>query len=151
MVLLEISRAGRKHVFIQHWGWGLQPVSWASSPFRVYQIKLGYFFLICICAQHFFSGGEYHGSIVFSLEHSEHKKSGIMSALSCLFAVFGLVAANGLATLTLMKGSELWMRICFLIGALEGCSVICSKHTVEKRRHLLLFQTNYCKKFGFVC
>ena len=78
------------------------------------------FFLVLICVQHFFSGGEYHGSIVFSLEHSEQKDSGFMSSLSCLFAVFGLVAANGLATISVLMENELWVRGCFFAGAAGG-------------------------------
>ena len=77
-------------------------------------------FLVLICAQYFFSGGEYHGSIVFSLEHSEQKYGGFMSALSCLFAVFGLVAANGLATLATLMADDLWVRGCFFAGAGGG-------------------------------
>lgn len=75
-------------------------------------------FLVLTCAQHFFSGGEYHGSIVFSLEHAIQKKSGLMSSLSCLFAVLGLVAANGFATLALKD--EMWVRMCFFIGSIGG-------------------------------
>lgn len=70
--------------------------------------------LLLICAQYFFSGGEYHGSIVFSLEHG--KESGLMSSLSCLFAVFGLALANGLATLAGGGG----VRLCFLVGGVGG-------------------------------
>lgn len=77
-------------------------------------------FLICICAQYFFSGGEYHGSIVFSLEHAESQQKGCMSAFSCLFAVFGLVAANGLATLAFVMDDLFWVRICFFVGAMSG-------------------------------
>lgn len=77
-------------------------------------------FLVLIGAQHFFSGGEYHGSIVFSLEHSGKKYNGFMSSLSCLFAVFGLVAANGLATLSFLMEDELWIRVCFFVGAMGG-------------------------------
>lgn len=86
---------------------GVVPIHWIS-------------FLLLIGAQHFFSGGEYHGSIVFSLEHGENKKSGLMSSLSCLFAVFGLVSASGLATLALATGELFWMRVCFFMGALGG-------------------------------
>lgn len=71
--------------------------------------------LALICAQYFFSGGEYHGSIVFSLEHG--KSSGLMSSLSCLFAVLGLVAASGLVALS--SGGP-WVRLCFLVGGLGG-------------------------------
>ncbi len=78
------------------------------------------YFLVLIGAQHFFSGGEYHGSIVFSLEHSQQKQNGLMSALSCLFAVFGLVFASGLATLSIAMQDPFWMRICFLIGGAGG-------------------------------
>ncbi len=77
-------------------------------------------FLILIGAQHFFSGGEYHGSVIFSLEHSGKKYSGFMSSLSCLFAVFGLVVANGLATLSFLIKDELWIRVCFFVGAIGG-------------------------------
>jgi MFS transporter, MHS family, proline/betaine transporter len=77
-------------------------------------------FLVLICAQHFFSGGEYHGSIVFSLEHSERKQNGIMSSLSCLFAVFGLILANGLASLSSLIEYELAIRICFFVGGVGG-------------------------------
>lgn len=89
-------------------------------------------FLVLICAQHFFSGGEYHGSIVFSLEHSEEKQSGLMSSLSCLFAVFGLVAANGLATHSFLMENELWIRVCFFVGALGGLiSYLLKNHCQE--------------------
>lgn len=89
-------------------------------------------FLILICAQHFFSGGEYHGSIVFSLEHSEQKQSGFMSSLSCLFAVLGLASANGLASLSFVMQDELWIRICFLVGAAGGLiSYILKNHCQE--------------------
>lgn len=77
-------------------------------------------FLVLICAQHFFSGGEYHGSIVFSLEHSERKQNGTMSSLSCLFAVFGLILANGLASLSSLANYELAVRMCFFIGGVGG-------------------------------
>lgn len=75
------------------------------------------YFLILICAQHFFSGGEYHGSIVFSLEHAESKQNGFASSLSCLFAVFGLIAANGLAT---FSKHPLSIRLCFILGGIGG-------------------------------
>ena len=78
------------------------------------------YFLLLICAQHFFSGGEYHSSVVFSLEHAKDQEGGLMSALSCLFAVFGLVAANGLASLSFFAGDPLWIRLCFFVGGLGG-------------------------------
>jgi MFS transporter, MHS family, proline/betaine transporter len=78
------------------------------------------YFLLLICAQHFFSGGEYHSSVVFSLEHAKDQPRGLMSALSCLFAVFGLVAANGLASLSFLMENAIWIRICFFIGGLGG-------------------------------
>lgn len=90
------------------------------APLHSLEASVWVFFLVLICAQHFFSGGEYHGSIVFSLEHAELKKSGFMSSLSCLFAVFGLVAANGLSTLSLLTGDELWIRVCFFVGGIGG-------------------------------
>lgn len=74
-------------------------------------------FLLMISAQSFFSGGEYYGSIVFSLEHSEQREGGLISSLSCLFAVVGLAAANGFANLS---ENLHWIRICFFIGALGG-------------------------------
>lgn len=77
-------------------------------------------FLFLICTQYFFSGGEYHGSIVFSLEHSKKKQNGLMSGISCLFAVFGLIAANGLATLSSKIVFHHWYRVFFLIGFIGG-------------------------------
>lgn len=77
-------------------------------------------FLILICAQHFFSGGEYHGSIVFSLEHANQKKNGIMSALSCFFAVFGLTLANGLSSLSSSLSYPFTIRMCFYLGGVGG-------------------------------
>lgn len=99
------------------------------------------FFLVLICVQHFFSGGEYHGSIVFSLEHSAEKQSGLMSALSCLFAVFGLVAANGLATLSFLMENDLWIRVCFFMGALGGLiSYVLKKHCQETPAFIAISQ-----------
>lgn len=92
---------------------GFVPLHWPASDAWIC-------FLVLICAQHFFSGGEYHGSIIFSLEHSKEKKSGLMSSISCLFAVFGLAAANGLATLTSVLENEQWIHICFYVGAIGG-------------------------------
>jgi MHS family proline/betaine transporter-like MFS transporter len=90
------------------------------TPMHFLEDKAWIWFLLLICAQYFFSGGEYSGSIVFSLEHSKGKKSGLMSAMSCLFAVFGIVVANGLATLSLLMQNELWIRACFLVGSGGG-------------------------------
>lgn len=78
------------------------------------------YFLILIGSQHFFSGGEYHGSIVFSLEHSEQRQNGLASSLSCLFAVFGLALASGLATLSIAMQDAFWLRICFVFGGVGG-------------------------------
>lgn len=77
-------------------------------------------FCLLICMQYFFSGGEYSGSIVFALEHAEGEKNGLMSGLSCLFAVLGLLLANGFAAFSLHTQNELWIRTCFLIGAGGG-------------------------------
>jgi MHS family proline/betaine transporter-like MFS transporter len=77
-------------------------------------------FLFLLCAQYFFSGGEYYGSVVFSLEHAMGMRSGLMSALSCLFAVFGLVAANGMSTLASINGSVFLYKMCFLAGGAGG-------------------------------
>lgn len=90
------------------------------------------YFLVLIGAQNFFSGGEYHGSIVFSLEHSEHKQSGLTSALSCFSAVLGIILANGLATLSFVMQDEFWIRLCFLVGAIGGLiSYVLKNHCQE--------------------
>lgn len=78
------------------------------------------YFLILIGAQHFFSGGEYHGSIVFSLEHTGQRQNGLASSLSCLFAVFGLILANGLATLSTVSQDRFWLQACFILGGAGG-------------------------------
>ncbi len=77
-------------------------------------------FCLLLCMQYFFSGGEYSGSVVFALEHAEGKKNGLMSGMSCLFAVLGLLLANGFAAFSLSTQNELWIRTCFLIGAGGG-------------------------------
>lgn len=103
---------------------GLIPSQWLINGWP--------YFLVLIGAQHFFSGGEYHGSIVFSLEHSNRKQTGLISALSCLFAVIGLLSANGLATLAFIIKDELWIRACFLAGGLGGMlSFILKKYCSE--------------------
>ena len=116
------------------------------APFEVLGDKSWLYFLILICAQNFFSGGEYYGSIVFSLEHTEQKENGLMSSMSCLFAVFGLIFANGLASLSILTQNLLWIRICFLIGALGGVISYLLKNScnetpvfleVSQDRHLL--------------
>lgn len=99
------------------------------------------YLLILIGAQHFFSGGEYHGSIVFSLEHAQEKQSGLISAFSCLFAVFGLASANGLATLALITEEELWIRVCFFVGAAGGLlSYLLKKYCRETPAFIALAQ-----------
>lgn len=89
-------------------------------PFEFFAGYAWVVFLLLICAQNFFAGGEYYGSIVFSLEHSENKKGGAISGFSCLFAVFGLMTANGLTTLASLLDSELFVRISFIIGGFGG-------------------------------
>ncbi len=90
------------------------------------------YFLLLICVQHFFSGGEYQGSIVFAIEHAQREKTGALSALSCLFSVGGLCAASGLATLALLAEDPLWLRSCFLVGALGGLlSYFLKNHCLE--------------------
>lgn len=112
-----------------------------------------FFLLILICAQHFFSGGEYYGSIVFSIEHADKEKSGILSALSCLFASFGLALANGLAYFPLLKGNELWMKSCFIIGALGGMVSYLLKNYCQETpafKSLPLLAGNETKVFEFI-
>jgi MFS family permease len=93
---------------------GLVPMSFFTESAWI-------FFLVLLCSQYFFSGGEYYGSIVFSLEHCEEKKNdGLMSAFSCLFAVFGIVAANGMAALSISIGGEAWIQACFFAGGIGG-------------------------------
>lgn len=93
---------------------GLIPIHWLGhSAWAV--------FCFLICLQYFFSGGEYSGSVIFALEHAQQgQKNGLMSGLSCLFAVLGLLLANGLAALSLLTQNELWVRACFLIGGCGG-------------------------------
>lgn len=74
-------------------------------------------FLILICGQYFFSGGEYYSSIIFSLEHATIKQTGLLSALSCLFAVFGIACANGF---TVLSQDLSMVRLAFLFGAGGG-------------------------------
>lgn len=115
------DRQGRQSTCIYAtFGLGIATGLMGLVPFHFLGGNAWICFLILICAQQFFSGGEYHGSVVFSLEHSGEKRSGLMSSLSCLFAVFGLVAANGLASVSLLTGEELWIRACFLVGAVGG-------------------------------
>lgn len=78
------------------------------------------YFLVLICVQHFFSGGEYQGSIVFSLEHYSQPKNGWASACSCLFAVFGIAMANGLAMVAFHMQDAIWWQACFLLGGIGG-------------------------------
>jgi MHS family proline/betaine transporter-like MFS transporter len=77
-------------------------------------------FLLCACTQFFFSAGEYYSSVVFSLEHRPHVNQGLLSGLSCFFAVQGLLLANGVSTL--ISGAQFpgaW-RLPFVIGLLTG-------------------------------
>lgn len=101
-------------------GLGIATGFMGFAPFNLLGDYEWVYFLVLIGAQHFFSGGEYHGSIVFSLEHAQPKRSGMMSAISCLFAVFGIAAANGLATLSFFMENLNWVRFCFLIGGVGG-------------------------------
>lgn len=90
------------------------------------------FFSVLIGAQYFFSGGEYHGSVVFSLEHGEKKHEGLMSALSCLFAVFGLALASGLSALSFLMQDIFWTKVCFFAGAAFGfLSYVLKKYCKE--------------------
>lgn len=114
------DRYGRQKICIYSTlGLGLATGLMGLIPFQMLQGGWVYFLLL-IGAQHFFSGGEYHGSVVFSLEHSDQKQSGLMSSLSCLFAVFGLVCANGLATLSFILQDTFWIRLCFIVGGMGG-------------------------------
>ncbi len=101
-------------------GLGLATGMMGFIPIDLFGAQAWICFLLLICAQHFFSGGEYHGSIVFSLEHAREQKSGFMSSASCLFAVAGIALASGLATQSLMIQNPLWVRGCFLIGGIGG-------------------------------
>lgn len=74
------------------------------------------YLLSFICAQHFFSGGEYHGSALFSVEHADQK--GLASGCSCFAAVLGLVCASGLSAIAYKN--ILLLRGCFLLGGVGG-------------------------------
>lgn len=78
------------------------------------------FFLILLALQFFFSAGEYYSSIVFSLEHGSPKYQGLMSGISCFFAVLGLLLANGLSILSVRFSAIVSWRLVFIIGLLTG-------------------------------
>ncbi|MES2121446.1 MAG: MFS transporter, partial [Chlamydiota bacterium] len=106
------------------------------------------YFLLLICIQHFFSGGEYQGSIVFAIEHAQREKNGALSALSCFFSVCGLCAASGLATLALLTEDPLWMRSSFLVGALGGLlSYLLKNHCRETPVFSTLSQVDLTRPF----
>ena len=108
-------------------------------------------FLALICAQYFFSGGEYHSSIVFSLEHGEGNKAGVLSALSCLFAVFGLAGANGLANLAFSNSTLIGIRFCFLLGAVGGVlSYLLKNHCSETPPFTLLKKQSFVRGWAFL-
>jgi MFS transporter, MHS family, proline/betaine transporter len=90
------------------------------------------YFLILVSIQHFFWGGDYYGSIVFSLRHSQEKKKGLMSSLSGVFTVLGLALANGLATVSLLTQNDQWMRSCFFVGAVCGLTSYFLKRACHK-------------------
>lgn len=86
------------------------------------------FFLLLICVQYFFSGGEYYSSIIFSLEHAP-TPGALLSALSCLFAVFGIALANGVISLFQDPVS---MRLCFISGGMGAVlSYLLKNHCQE--------------------
>ncbi|MDN3508798.1 MAG: MFS transporter [Candidatus Neptunochlamydia sp.] len=147
------DRYGRQKICIYS-TLGLAIATGLMGLIPIHLLKDGWiYFLVLIGAQHFFSGGEYHGSIVFSLEHSERKQNGLMSSLSCLFAVFGLVFANGLATLSLVMRDEFWIRACFFVGAAGGLiSYVLKKCCQETPAFCTLNQTllKEVKWFAFI-
>lgn len=89
-------------------------------PFSFFESYAWCFFLFLISLQHFFSAGEYSGSIVFSLEHGGNHQRGYMSAMSCLAACFGLILANGFASASIFLDKEIYLRGCFLLGFCGG-------------------------------
>lgn len=108
-------------------------------PIQMFGSWAWVFFCLLICLQYFFSGGEYSGSIVFALEHADGKKNGLMSGMSCLFAVLGLLLANGLASFSVLTQNEIWVRSCFLIGAGGGIlSYLLKNHCRETPAFALL-------------
>ena len=85
------DRIGRQKICVYS-TLGLAIATGLMSVIPVYLFENAWiYFLLLIGAQHFFSGGEYHGSIIFSLEHSEPRQNGLASSLSCLFASCWLI------------------------------------------------------------
>ncbi len=87
-------------------------------PIEIFESSAWAFYLTFVSMQFFFSGGEYHSSVIFSLEHGKDQKQGILSGLSCLSAVLGLVLAklfSGFAFYDLIN----W-RYLFVIGFIGG-------------------------------
>lgn len=78
------------------------------------------FFFILLGLQFFFSAGEYYSSIVFSLEHGSKKKQGLISGISCLFSVLGILLANGLTILSVNYFDVFSWRSVFIVGLLTG-------------------------------
>jgi len=95
-------------------------------------------FLGLICAQYFFSGGEYYSSIVFSLEHAP-KPTGLFSSLCCLFAVFGIAAANGFIA---VAADPLTVRLCFIAGGIGGLLSYFFKHHCRETPPFTALQGN---------
>lgn len=77
-------------------------------------------FMIFLCAQFFFSAGEYYSSIVFSLEHGSLEQQGLMSGISCSSSVLGILLASGISILVTQYPNEISWRFPFFIGLLTG-------------------------------
>jgi MHS family proline/betaine transporter-like MFS transporter len=76
---------------------------------------------LCISLGHFFSGGEYYSSIIFSLEHAKTEKRGTFSGLSCVASVIGLLLSSGLSSWAGTSGFEvLSWRLLFALGFVGG-------------------------------
>lgn len=88
---------------------------------------------ICRLMQGLFTGGEYNGAAIFSIEHFQGKRAGLIGGLITASCVIGAIAATSFSTWTQLPGMPSWAwRIPFIVGGVLGVLGFFMRRSIEE-------------------
>lgn len=88
---------------------------------------------ICRLMQGLFTGGEYNGAAIFSIEHFQGKRAGLIGGLITGSCVIGAITATSLGAWTQLPDMPSWSwRIPFIVGGLFAVLGFFMRRSIEE-------------------
>ncbi len=104
-----------------------------APSYQTIGITASFIIFICRLLQGLFTGGECNGASIFSIEHFQGKRAGLIGGLITGSCVIGAITATTFSTWALLPSMPVWMwRIPFVIGGIFAVLGFFMRKTIEE-------------------